>query len=471
MEINILEGWMMSRTCCEDLPTLNFAVRSPNSFLANRLFDRLSRIAPRRSSVAVAPVKKLTHPKRVKGSGSCSALKFSMKLFVIVSFFIFMISSVYALGVTPARTTVDFEPGLKRSIGYEAITSGTDTNLVISAQGELAEYISIPAPSVNVPTGVGSKAMSYNIDLPDKLSPGLHTADVFILEVPSGPEISEANVRATIAVVTQLYVYVPYPGKYANAQMKIVSSNRGEDVAFIFPVVSAGEFDLTSVRANVDIFNKLDEKVASFDTDSIAVPSGTKKEIVHTWNADVPIGEYRVAATLIYDEGTLSLEGIFSVGSRDLELEDVSVNGFSLGQIAKLEMLVENKWSESITGAHINTKIMNERGDIVSEFDSASYDIDPLSKQTFVSYWDTAGVRVGTYETKVSINYGDASSVKNLQFQVEDDELTIIGLGYVISAEGGDGGGNTLMMVLIIMVGLLILINILWFFFFRRKMK
>jgi len=47
--------------------------------------------------------------------------------------------------------------------------------------------------------------------------------------------------------------------------------------------------------------------------------------------------------------------------------------------------------------------------------------------------------------------------------------LTVIGLGYVISAEGG--GSNSLMYILIGAVVVLILINLLWFIVFRRKFK
>jgi LPXTG-motif cell wall-anchored protein len=289
------------------------------------------------------------------------------------------------------------------------------------------------------------------------------------MQLPSGPTSEGSQILATLAVVTQVYVYVPYPGKYANAKMYVYGANVGGDVKFVIPVISAGEFDLTSVRANVDIYNKLGEKVDSFNTESISVPSGARRELAHKWKADVPIGDYLAKASLIYDDGTLNFEEAFSVGSEELELQEISVRGFTLGEIAKLEMLVENKWSEPISDAHVATKIMNDRGDIVSSFESATYDVDPLSKKVFVSYWDTAGVRVGTYETEVSINYGDKSSKKSLQFDVEENELIIIGLGYVISEDGGES--NTLMFVLIGVIVLLVLVNILWFFLFRKKFK
>ena len=383
---------------------------------------------------------------------------------------IFMISSVCALGVTPARTTLDFEPGLSRSVGFQILNSGNeDMKVVFSAQGELAEYISLNVAEASISAAEGSKAFNYNLNLPSELTPGLHTGEVFAMQLPSGPTSEGSQILATLAVVTQVYVYVPYPGKYANAKMYVYGANVGGDVKFVIPVISAGEFDLTSVRANVDIYNKLGEKVDSFNTESISVPSGARRELAHKWKADVPIGDYLAKASLIYDDGTLNFEEAFSVGSEELELQEISVRGFTLGEIAKLEMLVENKWSEPISDAHVATKIMNDRGDIVSSFESATYDVDPLSKKVFVSYWDTAGVRVGTYETEVSINYGDKSSKKSLQFDVEENELIIIGLGYVISEDGGES--NILMIVLIGVIVLLVLINLLWFFLFRKRFK
>jgi hypothetical protein len=393
------------------------------------------------------------------------------KKIILLILFIFLSSNVFALGVTPARTTLDFEPNMKKNLGFNVINSGgKDIKVLFSTQGDLAQYITLQTKEAVISSSENSKFFNYELNLPKDLSPGLHTGGVFIIEVPAGTSQAETQVLATLAVVTQVYVYVPYPGKYANAKMIVYNANQGEDVTFVFSAVSAGEFDLTSVRANVEIFNKMGEKVDGFSTSSIAIPSGQKKEIVYKWKADVPIGEYRAVGTFIYDEGSINLEEIFSIGSKDLELKEIKAKNFRLGQIVKLEMLVENKWSEPITGAYIETKIKDAAGSIISSFQSPSQNIDALSTKLFNSYWDTAGVRVGTYETEVSINYADKSSKKNLKFQVEENELTIIGLGYVVSAEKS-GNRDTLITVLIIVIVLLVLINILWFMIFRKRFK
>lgn len=394
------------------------------------------------------------------------------KKWILFFMIMFSVSSACALGVSPARTTIDFEPGLKRVVEFEIINSdGKDMNLnAMVVSGELDGYISLPVKEMFVSAGEGSKKFSYEISLPGGLSPGIHKGEILIIESPGESDLSQTQVLATLAVVTQIHVYVPYPGKYANADMVIYNANQGENVLFVFPVVSAGEFDLTSVRANVDIFNSMGEKVDSFTTATISVPSGEKKELVYEWKADAPIGNYRATAGLIYDEGVVNLEKQFTIGSRELELKEIKVNNFRLGQIAKLEMLVENKWSEPISGVYIETKIKKDNGDVVSLFQSSSQSIEALSKQIFASYWDTAGVREGTYETEISINYADKSSKNNLKFKVEKDELVILGLGYVVS-EDSDGSRDSLVMVLAVVVGVLVLINLLWFLILRKKLK
>ena len=391
--------------------------------------------------------------------------------FLILLVGIFMIGSVLALGISPARTTLDFEPELEREIAFDIVNSeGKDIDLTLSAQGDLGKYIRISTPRVSLLSSEESKSLSYSIDLPEELSPGLHTGKVLVTEVPEDADSSGSYVRATLAVAIQLHVYVPYPGKYADADLYVYSGDVGEDVRFVIPVVSVGKFDLASVRANVDVYNKLNEKIDSFNTKSIGVSSGEKRELVYDWKAEVPVGEYLAKVTVIYDDGTLSLEEVFSVGSKELELQEIRVGDFSLGEIAKLEMLVENKWSETISGAHIETKIRDAEGDVVSSFESAAQDIAALSKEVFVSYWDTAGVREGDYDAEVSISYGDKESKRNLKFEVSENDLVIVGLGYVISAEG-EAGTDSVVVVLIVVIVVLVLINLLWFLLLRKKLK
>lgn len=381
---------------------------------------------------------------------------------------VFLMSGVFGLGVSPARTTLDFEPGMTKEVSFDVINSGEGAvDFVFLAQGDLKDYISSVASSGSFLAGEKSKSFSYTLNLPESLGPGLHVGEIVVMEIPGDNEEGGAQVLATLAVVTQIYIYVPYPGKHANAKLYVYSAALGEPIRFVIPVASVGDFDLTSVRAKVDIHDETGGKVDSFDIDAIEIKSGTQKELVYDWKKDVLVGDYIALATVIYDEGTVSLEEKFRVGRAKLELQEVRVDDFNLGDIVKLEMLVENKWSSQINDVLINTTIYNDRGGVVSAIKSSDYNVGAFSKEVFVSYWDTAGVLEGEYDAQISIEHDDEESKNNLKFDVSKNELVVIGLGYVISEAEGDGGDYTLWII----VGLLVLMNIIWFWILRKKLK
>ena len=383
---------------------------------------------------------------------------------------LFVISSVSALGLSPARTTVDFEAGITKVVSFSVLNSeGKDMNLVIAAQGELKDYISVSTPAISMSSGESSKALNYVINMPGDLEPGLHTAEIVVLQLPGTSEEAGAYVRATLAVVTQLHLYVPYPGKYASADLKVVGANEGKEVTFILPVVSAGKFDLVSVSANIEVLDSLNKSVGSFNTAEVSIPSGQKEDLISKWNANVPRGVYRAVVTLMYDGESKMLSKNFNVGDGVLELQNIEVRDFSLGDIAKMEMLVENGGDVPLEGGYVETEILNAEGGVVAQLKSPNYNIAALAKEVLVSYWDTKGVRVGTYDTNVRIRHENDSVISSVQLKVAENYVEVIGLGYVISS--GEGGSNTLIVILIIGIGVLILINLLWFFLFRKRLK
>ena len=137
-------------------------------------------------------------------------------------------------------------------------------------------------------------------------------------------------------------------------------------------------------------------------------------------------------------------------------------------------MLVNNEWSESIVGAYAQMFVYNDKGEVMADFKSATYDIAPLTKVLMVAFWDTDGVKTGTYDASVFLKYGEQSSQQDLKLEVSESNINVIGLGYVISERGGNSEGlfsNSLMVVLVVVIGLLVLINIVWFLVLRKKLK
>lgn len=394
------------------------------------------------------------------------------KIVVFAFLFVYLLSLVNAVGITPGRTTLDYEPGSKHTIDFSVVNSEKkDMNLIVLVQGELNGSISTSEVSFKMSASEAEKRLSYTFIMPNDLRPGPHNGEVVVIKLPDKSPSSDTFIGAAVGVATQVYVFVPYPGKYAEASLNVVGQESNSTINFVMPVVNQGKQDLTNVRANIDIYGALNEKVATINSNSLAILSGERKELVVPWTANVAPGNYRAVATLLYDEQSVQFEQTFAVGSAEVDLNQIEINDFSLGQIAKFEMLVENKWSSAIKNAYAQMLVYDNDGKVIADFKSQTYDLPSLSKTLMVAFWDTAGIRQGTYPASVYLKYGDKSTQKDFKLEVSQSEIRAIGIGYVISKQSSSSGSsNSLVIVLITVIVVLVLVNLLWFLVLRKKL-
>ncbi len=387
----------------------------------------------------------------------------------IISLIVVLSMPVLAIGITPGLTTIHFEPNLEKKIDVTLINSEKeDMQIVVLIEGELNQSIYLEEAYFEMKASEAEKKISYLVKLPASLTPGTHSGQVVVIQLPGKAQRSSAFVGASVGVATLVNVIVPYPGKYAEADLNVFSDNAGK-ISFVMPVVSRGKLDLVRVKAIIDIYTSLNEKIATISTNELPIESGKREELVATWETNASAGKYKAVATLLYDESSATLEREFSVGNKVLELLQIDVNDFSLGEIAKLELLVENKWGEVISGAFAQMLIYNDEKEVMADIKSPNYDFQPLSKSLMIVFWDTGGVRQGTYDASVFLKFGQESRQQDIKLEVSDNDINVIGLGYVISAEKGKAGGNTLVIVLATIIVVLVIINILWFLVLRKK--
>jgi len=398
-----------------------------------------------------------------------NAIRFLIASIVLIS----LISFSQALGVTPGLKTINFEPNLNKQFDFSIVnTEKKDMNIIVYVQGELNQSIYLSENSFFMSAGEELKQLTYEARLPSDLTPGNHGADIVVLQLPDKSQSGEAFVGTALAVISKVNVVVPYPGKYVDADLNINNANEAGEVTIVVPVTSRGNLDIVSLRANIDIYNSLLEKITTINTEERSLASSERAELVANWISNSPPGVYNAIVTVIYDGETVKLEKQFNVGQNDLELQEINVRDFSLGEIAKFEMLVENKWGEVIKGAYAQTQVFDNDGKVMADFKSPTYDVPALTKNVLTSYWDTGGVSVGTYDASIFIRYGEKSSQKDFQFKVSENALDIIGLGYVISSSSTKpGGSSSFTIILIVIVIVLVLLNITWFLMLRKRIK
>ena len=213
-------------------------------------------------------------------------------IFILVSLLIVLtVQNVSAIGITPGRTTIDFEPNLQKEVSFSVTNAEQKAmSIVFYAKGELKESVSLNQDRASFSSGESSKSFSYTISLPAEFDrPGLHTAEIVAQEVPEDSELDGTVLGATVAVVTQVYVNVPYPGKYLEFDVEVIEASSGQLTTFLIPMISRGKLNIQKVKTKIEIYSE-ENLVDKFELEEIGILSGERKQLTGTWNTDVKVG-------------------------------------------------------------------------------------------------------------------------------------------------------------------------------------
>ena len=399
------------------------------------------------------------------------ALVYTIVSFLLIIFIITQIQTVSALGITPGRTTIFFEPGLEGTNEFRIINNEyKEMSVLLSVEGsfdETDEYESIKLHEtrLNFSENEESKLVGYDFILPQKIKPGIHILKIIALELPPGAKPG-TYIKARVAVVHQFKLIVPYPGKYAEVQLDI-SEDTDEGTVFIISASNLGK-ETIEVYAKLEIFNSQGQIVASKNTDKKILDSMKRGDLIAKWNSD-EVGEYTAKVTLFYDGKSTDVSKKFKVGQRLISIKKIFVRNFHLGDIAKFAIVIENNWTEIMPDVYAQMKLFTYNDDLIGDIKSASEDIEAFSTQTLYTYWDTQDIDGGDYKGNIVVHYGNETTQRELETKVRQDSILvhIIGLTGDVIAEKKPV--NTLQFLLIVAIVISILLNLWWFIYFKRK--
>ncbi len=383
-----------------------------------------------------------------------------------------LMQNASAIGITPGRTTIDFAPNLHKEVQFKIVNNEhKDMRVLLYVDGELNDSITLYNKIIDFSASEESKAFKYDANLPASIDkPGEHEVKIIAMELPR--ESGEGKfVGATAAVATQLLVRVAYPYKYAEIELSVVESEVNGTTSLYVAANNLGQHNLVDASANIEIFNSANEKIAIVKTSKKTINAMTRAELVGLWKANVNAGKYRAVASLVYDESKIATsERIFAVGTLMMDVVDINVKNFRLGDIAKFDITVENKWNEAIKEVFAQLQILDEKGTTIANTKSATADVPALGRQVLVAYWDTAGIKEGTYSGKMILNFADKTVEKMLKtdIRLNSIKVEIVGAGITARATAAEGGRQNLMLILIV---ILVIINIGWFAYFKLREK
>jgi hypothetical protein len=383
-------------------------------------------------------------------------------------------ASASAIGVTPGRTTMDFEPGIEKAVTFTILN---DENKAFSAyvyvEGDMSDYITIDQYSLEFSESDKSKSFTYRVNMPERLDPpGDHWGRIVVLELPSGLSGSKGNMQitGTVAVVQQLRVRVPFPGKYAQLYLSVQEAEPNKTVRFYVQIDNMGKVDIKNAVAEIEIVGPNNEHIASLEAGPVSVPATEKGKLVADWKADVRPGEYHAVATVKYGGETTRLGKNFQVGSMFMDVLDISVKDFRLGGIAKFDILAESEWNKPIAGIYADMTVKDEKGRTISNFKSASADVEAYGTTHLYAYWDTEGVQEGEYSTRLALHYLGLSTEKEIITHVSLGGIRTDIVGISVGAVTAEEAAGMEQYTIIALLAVLVAMNFGWFLS-RRKRK
>ena len=142
------------------------------------------------------------------------------KIMIWIIVFLICVTSVLAIGLRPARTYLDFKPGLEKESGFWIVNNDQqDLSVNIYVKGELAKYVEINHKKAVLKEDEDSKWIDFKIKLPGKLPSGDVKADIIVEQDVSGGKSGE--VRARLVLKHKIVVRAPYPEKFVKGKLHV----------------------------------------------------------------------------------------------------------------------------------------------------------------------------------------------------------------------------------------------------------
>ena len=160
-------------------------------------------------------------------------LRIIIPLLTLVLITTLSVTNVNAIGLNPSRLIIDFEPNLEKTVTYNVINNeGKELEVSVYVSGELKDYVTLKETKITVAPGE-VKPFTVNLKLPSKLDkPGTYDTRVGVVGTVPLTAGGGAQVAARVGVESQLWVRVPYPGKYASIALDAPNVKVGENVEF-----------------------------------------------------------------------------------------------------------------------------------------------------------------------------------------------------------------------------------------------
>lgn len=332
------------------------------------------------------------------------------KRFVLIAlfavFFIFNCFSVYALGIGPAKTELDFQPNYEFSVDYMVVGIPPEQKLEVYAKGDLVEYVEFDKTNLT-----GEENFKASVKLPPDIEkPGPNKLYIGVREIKEG----RGGIGARVAVEALIVVYVPYPGKYAEISFSVNNVNVGEPINFVVEVNNLGKEDIT-VKTDIEVYSAKN-LIETLNLGSKFIKTQTKEIFTKQLNSSgYKAGKYKAIAIVDYGK-IIKEEKEFKIGTLFVNITNWT-SEVRKGKINKFDIWIESFWNSGIDNIYANVNITSN-GESFDFFKTPSVSLKPWQKMMLQGYFNTEELDVGNYKANIILFYDGKTTKKTVDIKV-----------------------------------------------------
>ncbi len=318
----------------------------------------------------------------------------------------------------PARVDFDYKPGEEQIINYYVDTT-PDVLMNISAEGDMVQGITFTKTEMQ-----GSGSFLVKIKMPNEAEkPGPNDLYIFVKQVKN----EKTGFGTAISLGALVRINVPYPGKYAQADLTVNNANKGEPVTIELVINNKGK-ETIAVQPKLGIYFK-NELIEEFDmSESQRIIEVTKSEsFKKTINTKEYLpGNYRAVATIDYQGNKpLIKEAEFRIGTLNMEIINYTTT-INEGKINPFFVEVQSDWKDIIEGVYANITLFDNQNRNILTFLTPPVTVSGFQSYMLKGFVDATQIKKGSYNSTISIYYKDKITTKNATIKVISDSKVLI---------------------------------------------
>ena len=340
-------------------------------------------------------------------------------LFIMIAYLLMLNTAVVnSLGVSPARKTVNFEPNTSLEMEFKIINSDRSTfKANLMALRDIKDLIFFKEQTITIDSEEYRIPFKAVLRFPAQMEPGIHKGKIEIN--PMAPDTRGNMFAAYIAPQIPLFIRVPYPSKYADISLAVLSVDEGTPVPIYVEFDNLGSEDIQRAGAEIELYSPGGELITVLTTPEISVVANSFGKTQAKPSPIIRKGFYNALVKAYYDETSKEMHTNFTLGLPVVRIKKLITKDLAIDEVNKVLFRAYNDWNTELSVAgliEINSK----------QSEMPVFRLEKDEEEEVTAFFDTTGLEAGEYNMSITLIYADQIKTETFLVKVLSRRIEIL---------------------------------------------